>query len=176
MMGTVDDNNNDLQRGGSGEIMSNTKVNTSCAQNNIDTITKGVDSMAMAIQKYMTACAACGKVGNSDDMNTCNKCKEVRYCNAACKKKHRSKHKKKCDRRAAELFDEKLFKEVEPEECPICMLPIPHGANQISVESCCGKRICNGCIHAMMMSGGKDCVCAYCRMRPSSSDEDEIKE
>ena len=31
-------------------------------------------------------------------MNTCNKCKSVKYCNAACKKKHRQKHKKQCER------------------------------------------------------------------------------
>ena len=37
----------------------------------------------------------------------------VKYCNAACKKKHRKKHKKACERRVAEMHDEKLFKEVE---------------------------------------------------------------
>ena len=49
-------------------------------------------------------CANCGKEGG-DVTNTCNKCKMVKYCNAACKKKHRSKHKKACDRRIAELHD-----------------------------------------------------------------------
>ena len=35
-----------------------------------------------------------------DDINNiCNKCKQVKYCNAACKKKHRQKHKKECERR-----------------------------------------------------------------------------
>ena len=48
-------------------------------------------------------CANCGKEGDGDSMNTCNKCDLVQYCNAACKKKHKSKHKKKCERRAAEL-------------------------------------------------------------------------
>jgi len=48
-------------------------------------------------------CVWCGKEGNGSDMNTCNKCKSVKYCNAACKKKHRSKHKKVCERRAAEI-------------------------------------------------------------------------
>ena len=43
-------------------------------------------------------CANCGKESNSSDMNTCNKCKSVKYCNAACKKKHRQKHKKQCER------------------------------------------------------------------------------
>ena len=35
--------------------------------------------------------ANCGKEGA---INICNKCKQVTYCNAACKKKHKSKHKK----------------------------------------------------------------------------------
>ena len=70
----------------------------------------------MAIQKDMSTCAACGKEGSSDDMNTCNKCKTVNYCNAACKKKHRNKHKKACERRVAELHDIELFKQPPPAE------------------------------------------------------------
>ena len=62
----------------------------------------------------MSTCANCGKEG-SDINNTCNRCKMVTYCNAACKKKHRSKHKKKCDRRVAELHDEQLFKQPPPQ-------------------------------------------------------------
>ena len=69
-------------------------------------------------------CAACGKEGGN--LNMCNKCKMVTYCNAACKKKHRSKHKKQCEKRVAELHDEALFKEHTPrEDCPICFLPLP---------------------------------------------------
>ena len=43
------------------------------------------------------------KGNNNDNMNTCNKCKMVKYCNAACKKKHRKKHKNVCERRVAEM-------------------------------------------------------------------------
>ena len=68
----------------------------------------------------ITTCAACGKQGDKESMNICNKCKMVHYCNAACKKKHKSKHNKKCDRRVAELHDEQLLKESPPrEDCPI---------------------------------------------------------
>ena len=74
----------------------------------------------------------------------------VKYCNAACKKKHRKKHKKACEKRVAELHEERLFKDVEPEECPICMLTLPINANESSFFSCCGKMICNGCIYAFM--------------------------
>ena len=39
----------------------------------------------------VTVCANCGKEGTN--LNICNKCKATTYCNASCKKKHRSKHK-----------------------------------------------------------------------------------
>ena len=122
-----------------------------------------------------TECAACGKKGNSDDMNTCNKCKMVKYCNAACKKKHRKKHKKACDRRVAELHEEALFKDSPPrEECPICFLTLPIEGKKSVFKSCCGKTICNGCMYAMKMSEGKD-LCAFCRTPPCKSDKEEIK-
>jgi len=147
---------------------------TSCEQsNNLDNITEGIDSVVL--NNVMFACASCGKEGNSEDMNTCNKCKSVKYCNAACKKKHRTKHKKACERRAAELHDKQLFKEPPPrEECPICMLPLPINGNQSMFKSCCGKSTCDGCVHAMMISEGKD-ICAFCRTPDATSDEEHIK-
>ena len=161
-------NTGDDTAGGSEEITSSKKECTSCEQNNV---TEGINSVGM---DDMSTCANCGKEGNSNDMNICNKCQLVKYCNAACKKKHRTKHKKKCDRRVAELYDEKLFKEVEPEECPLCFIPLPHTGRTI-IESCCGKRICNGCDYAMAMSEGKD-LCAFCRAPPPSSDEERVKQ
>ena len=131
----------------------------------------------------ITSCAACGNEGDSESMNTCNKCKMVHYCNAACKKKHKSKHKKKCDRRVAELYDEALFKEPPPrEDCPICMLPLPLYVGQTEFKSCCGKSICGGCTYAMMIEDikkGKKMeemgMCAFCRTLRSSSDEEKVK-
>ena len=117
-------------------------------------------------------CAACGKEGDGDSMNTCNKCDLVKYCNAACKKKHKSKHKKKCERRVAELYDEKLFREPPPrEECPICMLPLPLAADQITFFTCCGKYICSGCIVAMEEREGAK-LCPFCRTPCAKSDEE----
>jgi len=150
----------------------------------IDTVTEDIDKVNISdsnnddtsvsdVQKE--TCAACGKEGNSEDMNTCNKCKMVKYCNAACKKKHRTKHKKACDRRVAELHEEQLFKDVERDECPLCFQPMPLEAEATTFQTCCGKMICNGCIYAMRMSEGKD-LCAFCRMPPSSSDEEIIEE
>jgi hypothetical protein len=48
----------------------------------------------MSTADRVSICANCGKEGD-DVNNICNKCKQVKYCNAACKKKHRHKHKKK---------------------------------------------------------------------------------
>ena len=127
-----------------------------------------------------TNCAACGKEGGN--LNTCNTCKMVKYCNAACKKKHRSKHKKACERRVAELHDEELFKEHPREECPICLLPLTFDTNYATFKSCCGKIICNGCIYAMVEEAygrGKvelcDHLCAFCR-EPKPSDREEIQQ
>lgn len=65
----------------------------------------------------------------------------VKYCNRECQIAHRKQHKKACKKRAAELYDEKLFADPPPpEECPICMLPLPLGS-QTTVNSCCGKTI-----------------------------------
>ena len=101
----------------------------------------------------------------------------VQYCNAACKKKHRSKHKKACERRVAELHDEELFKEPPPREqdCPICFLPLPLKPRQTTFESCCGKNICTSCIIVMTeetRGRGKIDLCAFCREpTPTSSEE-----
>ena len=122
-------------------------------------------------------CANCGKEGNN--LNTCNKCKLVKYCNAACKKKHRSKHKKKCDRRVAELHDEKLFKQPpQREECPICFLRLPSLDTGSRYQSCCGKSICSGCIHAPVYDNNGNKVkkkCPFCRAVAPESDEEVIK-
>ena len=129
--------------------------------------------------EVLNICAS--KEGDSNDMNTCNRCKMVKYCNAACKKKHRSKHKKKCDRRIAELHDEQLFEQPPPqyEDCPICFLPMPSLDTGRRYNTCCGKMICSGCIHAPVYDnqGNKvtEKLCPFCRIPISSSDEDNIK-
>src|SRR6056300_1372642 len=133
--------------------------------------------MASSTDTSTSNCASCGKEGGN--LNTCNKCNMVKYCNATCKKKHRSKHKKACERRVAELHDEALFKEHQPrEECPICFLTLPYRAAQTTYKSCCGKTICNGCVYAMGEEAhgrGKLVLCAFCRVPSPSSDEEGIK-
>ena len=115
------------------------------------TCTDGINNMHITCTKVeveIDKCSNCGKEGS--DLNVCNKCKAVIYCNAACKKKHRTKHKKKCERRVAELYDEQLFKQPpQKEDCPICMIPLPSLDTGSRYKACCGKFICSGCIHAM---------------------------
>ena len=118
-----------------------------------------------------STCASCGKEG--DSLKGCTACYMVKYCNRDCQISHRPIHKKECKRRAAELHEEALFKEIEPEECPICMLPFIKGHETEAFMSCCGKTICMGCIHTMVVREGKD-LCAYCRTPYASSDEENI--
>ena len=121
------------------------------------------------------SCANCGKgEEDSNKLKKCSACLLVKYCSAACQKAHRPQHKKICKQRAAELYDEKLFKEVEPEDCPLCFQPMPLDGDQTSVGTCCGKRICNGCIYGLVKSGGAD-ICAFCRTPAAKSDEECIK-
>ena len=139
----------------------------------------------MSDESNILMCANCGKGEKcSNDLKACTACKMVKYCNVACKKKHKSKHKKKCDRRVAELHDDALFNESPPpEECPICMLPLPIDAGQTEFKSCCGKTICNGCIHAIlieeMLRGKKKeeevGMCAFCRTLRPNSNEEEVR-
>ena len=127
-------------------------------------------------------CANCGKEGEEASMNACNKCDLVVYCNAACKKKHRSKHKKKCERRVAELHDIELFKQPPlKEDCPICFLRLPSLSTGPNYYSCCGKTVCSGCIHAPVYDnlgniiGTGENKCPFCRTPTPTSDEEIIK-
>ena len=120
-------------------------------------------------------CANCGKEG-SDLLNICNKCKAVKYCNAACKKKHRSKHTKKCARRVAELHDIELFKHPPlKEDCPICMLPLPSLDTGSKYKACCGKHICSGCIHAVIVRDNGVGLCPFCRTPEHCSEKELLK-
>jgi len=130
----------------------------------------------------VSVCANCGKEGDKIN-NICNKCKQVRYCNAACKKKHKKKHKKECEehiRYAAKLHDEKLFKQPPAaEDCPICFLPLPHLNTGWKYYSCCGKEICSGCAHAPVFDNQGNEVdnekCPFCRTLSPNSVEEVIE-
>ena len=138
-----------------------------------------LQNMSMENKKDVLVCANCGKEGDEIN-NVCNKCKQVKYCNAACKKKHRTKHKKHCERRVAELHDKELFKQPPPaEDCPICFLRMPTFHTGSTYKSCCGKLICSGCIHAPVYDDQGNIVdnekCPFCRTPTANSYEEMIE-
>jgi len=178
--------------------------NILCITNTTSSISDGINSMNISNNSITSTasasipvCANCEKEGSSDTMNTCNKCKMVMYCNAACKKKHRHKHKKECEeynrlatehaaelrdeelKLAAEKHDKELFKQPPPaEDCPICFLRIPTLHKGWRYYSCCGKVICSGCAFAPVYDNQGNEVdnqkCAFCRTPYVTSDEEII--
>jgi len=124
-------------------------------------------------------CDNCGKgEDDTEKLKACTACKSVKYCNCnrECQIAHRSQHKKECRRCAAELHDEKLFKVPPPQEdCPICLITLPSHNTGVKYVSCCGKVICNGCIHAPVYDDqGNEIAktCPFCRTpAPTSAKE-----
>ena len=128
-------------------------------------------SQALAIEgDEMIFCSACGKTG--DDLKGCNGCRCIRYCSAACQKKHWRTHKAECKRikavldggerqppvgqyaldMAAPLSEEAiasgLFDNPPPTpDCPICMVRLPVSSGTITYAPCCGKKICTACCY-----------------------------
>jgi len=133
-------------------------------------------------------CANCGKEGAT---NMCNKCKQVKYCNAACKKKHKSKHKAECEelirraaelqkeelKRAAELYDKELFKQPPTlGDCPKCNKRLPTLGSGRKYKACCGKVICNGCIYAVQKINKIVGICPFCKTQATESYEKYIEQ
>ena len=138
------------------------------------------------------SCANCGKTeeeGNA--LKACVACKMVKYCNRECQIAHRPQHKRECKKRAAELHDEKLFKQLPPyqqheklfkeppplEDCPICMIQLPNHPPGRAYMNCCGQDLCTGCIHEFQskLTRKKDDVCPLCRTPPPQSSAETIK-
>ena len=72
-------------------------------------------------------CASCGVAAVDDTKLKKCACGLVKYCSADCQKNHRSRHKKACKKRLAEMHDKQLFTQNDishREECPICCLPL----------------------------------------------------
>ena len=151
-------------------------------------LTQHIEDLSINNDIILVVCANCGKEGTN--MNTCNKCKAATYCNASCKKKHRSKHKQDCIKRVAELHEEELerkkrddelhdielFKQPPPpEDCLICMLLLPSLFTGSKYNSCCGKRICSGCIYAVALSDENEQKCPFCRTPAPKTDEEITK-
>ena len=71
-------------------------------------------SGAVAESESVQCCASCG-IAEIDDikLKNCDDCDLVKYCCDTCQGDHRSQHKEECEKRAAELHDEILFKQPE---------------------------------------------------------------
>ena len=131
-------------------------------------------------EEIMLLCANCGKGEEnteSEKLKTCSGCKTIKYCSADCQKAHRPQHKKECKKRAAELYDIKLFKTPSlNEDCPICMLRLPSLYTGQKYRSCCGKIICSGCIYAVEKRDGGVGLCPFCRTSAPVSIEESNKQ
>ena len=149
------------------------------SNNEEDLISEILSQQKLSNENDVSVCANCGKEG--DNLNICNKCKEATYCNAACKKKHRSKHKKHCERRVAGLHEEALFREPPPAhgECPICFIRMPTMASGGNYMSCCGNIVCSGCCHADVYDNLGNIIaeekCPFCRTPPPTTVEEAIE-
>ena len=101
-------------------------------------------------QNNSSTCANCGKIEEAgSNLKSCAACKLVKYCSRECQIAHRPQHKKACKKKAAELHDEKIFKQPPLEEdCPICLMRLPSLETGRVYMTCCGKIICCGCMHA----------------------------
>ena len=184
----ISNNNNTTREAGTDRI-SGTSKSDSCKESASSKSNECVCDVNDMLNNMSTAdistdgvsvCANCGKEGSDNVMNTCNKCKQVKYCNAACKKKHRSKHKKQCERRAAELHDIELFKQPPQfeEECPICFTQLPYLVTGTKYMYCCGKVICLGCAESPVYDnqGNKvdNKICPFCRTPWHNSNKELI--
>ncbi len=127
-------------------------------------------------------CASCGIAAvDNVKLKKCT-CGLVKYCSIACQKNHRSKHKKMCKKRLAELRDRDLFEQRHAThlgDCPLCCLPLPVHVSECTFMGCCSKRICNGCNYANQIREKKQGLhhakCAFCRETAPTSFEESRK-
>ena len=75
------------------------------------------------------------------------------------------------------ISDEELFKQPPPlEDCPICFIRLPILDSGKNYNSCCGKMICCGCLHAPVYDDQGNEVdnekCPFCRTPWPTSDEE----
>jgi hypothetical protein len=72
-----------------------------------------------------------------------------------------------CNKRAAELHEEALFKQPpKGDDCPICFLLLPRESGRgKTFMPCCGKTICCGCDHAHQLQSSGRPTCPFCRAK-----------
>jgi len=158
--------------------MSKNNNNTAVDIDTVDDITNSISKVDMSISDddMPDRCANCGKEGG-DSLKSCAACKLVKYCNRECQIAHRPQHKKECKKHAAELRDIALFKypTQKEDDCPICFLRLPFLDTGSMFYSCCGKRICCGCIYAMDKNTNATSLCPFCRVPSPTPGEEVVK-
>eukprot|EP00986_Skeletonema_menzelii_P017093 scaffold17420_cov68-Skeletonema_menzelii.AAC.1 len=124
-------------------------------------------------------CASCGIAGGDDiKLKKCTACHLVQYCSDECQRENKSHQEEACKKRAAELYDEILFKQPEScfGDCPICCLPLPLDIKKSFLHSCCSKLICDGCNYANQkrefVEGKLQHSCPFCRKASPNTDEE----
>eukprot|EP00984_Skeletonema_dohrnii_P028695 scaffold18753_cov181-Skeletonema_dohrnii-CCMP3373.AAC.1 len=126
-------------------------------------------------------CASCG-IAEVDEikLTKCDDCDLVRYCSDQCKEDHLPHHEANCKERAAELRDEKLFRQPESShlgDCPICFLPLPLDRQKSRLYACCSTTICHGCSYANQKREWEEKLqhaCPFCR-HPQTTHEEANK-
>ena len=82
-------------------------------------------------------------------------------------------------KRAAELFDEILFKKPPSmEDCPICMLQLPLLSDTPNIYlPCCGQTLCDGCMDEMLMliTERERYNCPFCRTSMIDSEKFRVE-
>jgi len=115
----------------------------------------------------------------------------MKICAACCidlprekyskKQWHTKKYKRRCaacidSNQGCTLFDKALFQQPpRKEDCPICFLRLSSLGAGSKYSACCGKTICNGCIHAVARMD-KEEKCPFCRSPSPASNEEVIKQ
>jgi len=130
------------------------------------------------LAKHHFCAACCDSDDGGGSLKACTGCNLVEYCNKMCQAAHWPAHKKACNERVAELFDEKLFKQPPPnEDCPICNLRLPIEEDQKGYQTCCSKMLCDGCVYANTVAAADTdkYKCAFCQTEAPSSDEVRIE-
>ncbi len=97
-------------------------------------------------------CADCGKAAvDNIILKICTACKLVKYQIVECQKNHRRQHKRACKNRAAEIRDDKLFRQPDESylgECTICCLPLPLDLTKRTIHTCSAA---NASVSAVIM-------------------------
>ena len=144
--------------------------------NNVDKKKMSADGLKAS---NIICCASCGIAElNDNKLKECPTCDLVRYCSDKCQREHRRHHKAACKERAAELWDEILFKQPESShlgDCPICCLPLSLDNEKSPVFSCCVTTMCHGCVKANRAREKQNKLthaCPFCRRPMAKTEKD----